>query len=70
MMSAYDFKERTKFGRWADSKGIKQSEIPIHRNTASKLFNDSDYEPYEETVVRVISYLRGKGYDVRISDFW
>ncbi|GFN32568.1 hypothetical protein PCURB6_28280 [Paenibacillus curdlanolyticus] len=69
-MSAYDYKERTKFGRWCDSKGIKQSELPVHRNTASRLFNDEDYEPYESTIVVVISFLRNRGYDVRISDFW
>lgn len=69
-MGAYDFKNRTKFGRWADSKGIKQSDLPIHRNTASRLFNDNDYEPYEETVLAVVSFLRRNGYDVRLSDFW
>jgi squalene cyclase len=63
-------KQQTKFGKWCNSNGVKQGELPINKNTATRLCSDNDYEPYEETIVRVISYLRGKGYDVRIRDFW
>ncbi|WP_201319120.1 transcriptional regulator [Paenibacillus sp. EPM92] len=63
-------KRRTKFGKWLDREGIKQGELPVSKNTATRLCNDPKYSPYEETVLTVISYLRGRGYDVRISDFW
>ncbi|MDD9266030.1 transcriptional regulator [Paenibacillus sp. GCM10023248] len=63
-------KSRTRFGKWLDKEGIKQGELPVNKNTASRLCNDLDYEPYEDTIITVISFLRKKGYDVTVEDFW
>jgi hypothetical protein len=63
-------KPRTRFGRWMDKNGVKQGELPVSKNTATRLCNDQNYSPYEETVLTIISYLRGRGFDVRASDFW
>jgi transcriptional regulator with XRE-family HTH domain len=67
-------KPRTKFGKWIDNKGISQRDLEdmckTNRNTVSRLCNDNDYEPYEDTLLRIISGLRKHGYNVSISDFW
>lgn len=63
-------KERTKLGKWMDLKGIKQGDLPVNKNTATRLCNDLKYEPYEDTILTVISFLRKKGHNVSVSDFW
>lgn len=63
-------KDRTKLGKWMDRMGVKQGELPVNKNTATRLCSDLKYEPYEETILTVISYLRKKGYSVSIQDFW
>lgn len=63
-------KQRTDFGKWLDRNGVKQGDLPVNKNTATRMCNDKNYSPYEDTVLAVISYLRGRGFDVRASDFW
>ena len=63
-------KPRTKLGRFLDKVGIKQGELPVNKNTATKLCNDKKYDPTPEVRAKVIGYLRMKGYDVRMDDFW
>lgn len=62
-------KLRTPFGKFIDRVGIKQGELPVNKNTATRLCNDSKYEPYEDTVITIMSYLRKRGHDARPSDF-
>lgn len=67
-------KPRTKLGRWIDQNNISQLDLAdytgVSRNTISQLCNNEEYEPYEETIIKVIRGLRRMGYDVSVSDFW
>lgn len=67
-------KPRTHFGKWIDKKGLSQLDIVqmtgVSRNTISSICNDPDYDPYNETKIKIISALRRKGYDVYAEDFW
>jgi putative transcriptional regulator len=73
-MGAYDFKKRTKFGKWVNQNRLSQEQVMKltgkDKNTISKMCNDFDYEPQEVTQLKVISGLRKHGYDVRVRDFW
>lgn len=63
-------KTRTPFGKWIDRNGVKQGELPVSKNTATRLCNDMKYAPYEDTVLTIISYLRKHGYNVSAGEFW
>lgn len=63
-------KTQTNFGKWCKANGVTQGELPVDKNTATRLCSDLSHEPYEATVIKVIGYLRRKGFDVRANDFW
>lgn len=68
-------KNRSKFGRYLDGKGITQEEIVkggLSRNAVSRLCSgDQDPEKLHlDSKIKAVSVLRRLGYDVRISDFW
>lgn len=73
-MGVFEFKKRTKFGRWIDRNRITQEHVMRitgkDKNTMYRMCNDLDYEPQEATQLKVISKLRKHGYDVIASDFW
>lgn len=73
-MGAYEGKPRTKFGRFIDANRISQewiiSNIPLNRKTVYELCNDADYNPHDDTQVKIVGKLRKQGYDVRVDDFW
>ncbi|TYP68888.1 hypothetical protein BCM02_1176 [Paenibacillus methanolicus] len=63
-------KNRTKFGQVMDQNGYKQSDLPVNKNTATRLCNELDYDPPPEIQTTAIGFLRKKGHDVRPGDFW
>lgn len=67
-------KPRTVFGAWVDRQGYSQADMVaitgISRNTVGSMCNDPDYDPYNETKIKVISCLRKEGHNVYVSDFW
>lgn len=73
-MGVFDFKRRTKLGRWMDRNGVSQewliNNVPLNRKTVYKLCNDVHHDPIESTQLKIISKLRKSGYDVIASDFW
>ncbi|OAB48446.1 hypothetical protein PBAT_02100 [Paenibacillus antarcticus] len=73
-MGVYQFKKRTRLGRWLDHNNLSQEwlikTIPLNRKTVYQLCNDTDHEPIETTQIKIIGGLRKRGYDVRVVDFW
>jgi hypothetical protein len=67
-------KPRNKFGKWLDSKGIKQEEIrkktKLGNGTMTSLCNDKDYVPKISTWVKVQRALKSMGYDVNREDYF
>jgi len=67
-------KKRSRLGRFLDKNGITQGWLvenaKLNRNTLTQLCGDDHYEPRAETVQKIISALRKRGFDVRGSDFW
>jgi hypothetical protein len=67
-------KKRSKFGRWLDSKGIKQEEIrkrtKLGNGTITSLCNDDDYSPKISTWVKVQRALKSMGYEVDRDKFF
>lgn len=67
-------KNRTKLGIFLDRNNISQSwfeaATKLNKNTITRLCGDDQYVPRDETVQKVISTLRKRGFDVIASDFW
>lgn len=69
-------KPRSKLGKFLDRNGIKQKDIEgwtgISRVQIGKLCDGKarDIDPRKDTMYKVISALRKRGYDVDSSDFW
>lgn len=73
-MGAFEFKKRTKFGKWIDRNRISQEwlikNIGLNRKTVYSICNDTEHNPQEVTQLKIVSKLRREGYDVSVSDFW
>jgi hypothetical protein len=67
-------KPRNKFGKWIDSRGIKQEDIrrktKLGNGTITSLCNDKDYVPKISTWVKVERALKSMGYDVDRDKFF
>ncbi len=63
-------KPRTKFGSFMDKHGYMQGDLPVNKNTATRLCGDEEYDPTPEVRSKAIGFLRRKGHDVRPDDFW
>jgi predicted XRE-type DNA-binding protein len=68
-------KPRTRFGKWLDERGIKQSFIAkisgVGRSTVSDMASKLGYTPEYQNMVKVVEALK-KHYDpnITIEDFW
>lgn len=67
-------KNKTKFGRFLDEYGIKQSWLieksGVSRATVNRLVNEKDYAPNVKTVSKIMTLLNKKGFLVNVKDFW
>lgn len=67
-------KRRSRFGRWADRKGLTQQELTkicgINKSTMSEICSNDDYNPQIATKTKIVSSLRKNRYDVEMADFW
>lgn len=67
-------KQRTKLGKWLDSKGISQEwlvkKTKLSRTTISSACSDVEYDLSGSTMRKILEALRSEGYDVKVSDFW
>ncbi|MGM7723751.1 helix-turn-helix transcriptional regulator [Metabacillus sp. Hm71] len=61
-------KKRSKFGKWIDKKGIKQTDLAKHANVAdmtiSRICNDPDYRPKISTAAKIKKAVKQLGHDV------
>ncbi|MDQ0975896.1 DNA-binding XRE family transcriptional regulator [Neobacillus niacini] len=67
-------KQRSKFGKWVDKKGLTQQEIAeeskVGRTTVSNMCSDPEYSPRIETWVKIQKALKNMGYNVNRDDFF
>jgi putative transcriptional regulator len=67
-------KQRSTFGRWSDKMRLSQQDLivitGVNKNTISSLCNEIEYNPFDNTKIRVIGSLRKRGYAVTAGDFW
>lgn len=67
-------KRRSRFGRWADRKGLTQQELTkicgINKSTMSEICSNDDHNPQIATKTKIVSALRKNRYDVEMADFW
>lgn len=67
-------KSRSVFGRWSDKMSLSQQDLTaitgVNKNTISSLCNEINYNPFDDTKLKVISGLRKNGYGVTVGDFW
>lgn len=65
-------KQRSKFGKWLDRRGITQQEVAersgVNRNTVGELANNTDSKPSWKTRRKLDRGLRDAGF--RSDDFW
>lgn len=67
-------KQRSKFGRWIDRKGLTQQEIAdkakVGRTTLSNMCSDPEYSPRIETWIKIEKALKSLGFHVKRDDFF
>nr|WP_214481178.1 transcriptional regulator [Bacillus sp. SM2101] len=67
-------KKRSKFGKWIDKTGIKQTDIQkkskVGQGTMTSLCNDPDYVPKISTWVKIERALNKMGHNVHRDDFF
>lgn len=67
-------KPRTKLGNFLDRNKITQEKVRgyagINRDVMAEICSNSNHDPQEKTMVKVVGALRMLGYDVEIDDFW
>ncbi|HZG79692.1 MAG TPA: XRE family transcriptional regulator [Brevibacillus sp.] len=67
-------KPRTKFGKWLDERGIKQSFIVsksgVGRSTVSDMASKINYQPEYQNMVKVIKVLKEIDPTLTIETFW
>lgn len=67
-------KERSKFGRWLDAKGIKQQWVAeksgVSRGTISQLAIEDNRRPTYSNAMKIIKALHQIEPSVNASDFW
>lgn len=67
-------KQRSKFGKWIDRKGLTQQEIAdkaeVGRTTLSNMCSDPKYSPRIETWIKIEKALKSLGFHVKRDDFF
>lgn len=67
-------RERSKFGKWLDKRGITQTWVAensgVNRKTVGKIASDPDYEPNSKTIKKLLKALRIIDPNVKAEDFW
>jgi|GEM_PF-854382 len=67
-------KERSDFGRWADKKGLSQTDIVnmtgVGKTIVSKLCNDDRYVPKFSTIAKLKSGFTRNGINFDDRKFW
>ncbi len=67
-------RKRSKFGKFIDQFGIKQTWVAsisgLSEGRISQLAKDQAEVPNLKSAARIIKSLRRKGYDVDLEDFW
>jgi len=67
-------KKRTDLGRWLDRNGYSQEDLVeesgVSRNTISKACSDTDYEPSNKVMKKILKAVRKVDPDLSVEDFW
>jgi putative transcriptional regulator len=67
-------KERSKFGKWLDKRGITQKWLEqnasLSKGTVSRLCSEKDSKPNGGTAQKIINALKKVGHNVDYNDFW
>lgn len=67
-------KQRSKLGKWLDSRGIKQEWLMqksgVSKGTVVKICNEDDYIPNGVTMKKITQALRSIDGSVKAEQFW
>lgn len=67
-------KGRTAFGKWLDSRGIKQEwivkETGLNKATVSDLASNPERSPTRKTMQKILRAAKKIDPNVRVEDFW
>jgi transcriptional regulator with XRE-family HTH domain len=69
------FKNRSKFGKWLDNKGISQvwvaQKAGVSCSTVSLLANDTEnHKPNFTTLYKILDVLNEIDPNIKVDDFW